>query len=201
MLLSMLKRLGMQTMDMGIIPDDPDLITQAFNYANQHADCVITCGGVSVGDTDYTRQVLQQLGDIDFWKLAIKPGKPLAVGRLSDCVFFGLPGNPVSAAVTFEQIAAPSLLLMAGSMPERFFSVTATASKPFRKRPGRTDFQRALCYKDEQGNLKAEPVGKQSSGVLSCFSHSNCYAVLERERGNIEIGENITIQLFDRVMT
>lgn len=201
MLMAMLSRLGCDVLDLGIVPDDKALLRQAFDYADQHADCVITSGGVSVGEADHTREVLEEVGKIDFWKLAIKPGKPLAFGRLANSVFFGLPGNPVSAAVTFDQVAAPALRLMAGEMPEAQLSILATAKQPFRKRPGRTDYQRALCYRDDQGKLWVKPAGSQSSGVLSCFSSSNCYAVLENQRGNVEEGELVSVQLFNPLLT
>ncbi len=200
MLKAMLERLGVEVIDLGIIEDEPDKILAAFEHADQHADCVITSGGVSVGEADYTREVLDNIGNIDFWKLAIKPGKPLAFGRLRNSLFFGLPGNPVSAAVTFGQIAAPSLSLLAGCTPEPAFPLQATAKYAFRKKPGRTDFQRAFCYTDDAGKLVVEPGGSQSSGVLSCYSSCNCYAVLESERGTVEPGESVTVQMFDKLL-
>lgn len=200
MLRAMLARLNVDVIDLGVIEDDPDKIRAAFTYADEHADCVITSGGVSVGEADYTREILEQFGTIDFWKLAIKPGKPLAFGRLHNSVFFGLPGNPVSAAVTFDKITAPSISLLAGCKPDKTISVKAIAKNGFRKKPGRTDFQRALCYRDEKGQLIVDSGGSQSSGVLSCFTTSNCYAVLEKERGMVKPGEAVDVQWFDSVL-
>jgi molybdopterin molybdotransferase len=201
MLLAMLNRLGADTIDLGIIKDDKALIKQAFELADSQADCVITSGGVSVGEADYTRDILDEIGTINFWKLAIKPGKPLAFGCMENSIFFGLPGNPVSAAVTFEKIVTPSLSLMTGCKAVEKLSLVATAKQQFKKKPGRTDFQRAFCSTDESGALWVESSGTQNSGVLSCFSHSNCYAVLENQRGNVEVGEKVSIQLFDRLMS
>lgn len=200
MLRAMLEKLCANVVDMGIIEDDPDKILAAFEYADEHADCVITSGGVSVGEADYTREILEKIATIDFWKLAIKPGKPLAFGRLNRSIFFGLPGNPVSAVVTFDQIASPSISLMAGCTSAPIVTVQAIAKNGFRKRPGRTDYQRAFCYRDESGELIIESRGSQSSGVLSCFSSSNCYAVLENQRGTVQAGEKVDVQWFDSVL-
>ena len=196
MLLAMLHRLDVETIDLGIINDDKKRIQKTFELADSQADCVITSGGVSVGEADYTREVLEEIGTINFWKLAIKPGKPLAFGCLNSSLFFGLPGNPVSAAITFEQIAAPSLLLMAGCTAIEKSSLVAIAKHPFKKKSGRTDFQRAWFSTDESGKLWVEPSGPQSSGVLSSFVQSNCYAVLEKQRVDVEVGEQVSIQLF-----
>ena len=200
MLRAMLRRLGAEVLDLGVIEDDPDKIRDAFIQADANADCVITSGGVSVGEADYTREILEEIGQVDFWKLAIKPGKPLAFGRLDNSLFFGLPGNPVSAAVTFDQIAAPSLSLLAGCTPEGKIAVKAIAKNKFKKKPGRTDYQRAVCYRDDNGQLIVDSGGSQSSGVLSCFTTSNCYAVLENSRGMVEPGEPVNVQWFDAVL-
>lgn len=200
MLRAMLRRLGAEVLDIGVIEDSPDKIREAFTQADANADCVITSGGVSVGEADYTREILEEIGQVDFWKLAIKPGKPLAFGRLNNSLFFGLPGNPVSAAVTFDQIAAPSLSLLAGCIPEGKITVRAIARNKFSKKPGRTDYQRAICYRDDNGQLMVDSGGSQSSGVLSCFTTSNCYAVLENNRGMIEPGEFVNVQWFDSVL-
>lgn len=197
MLVAMLSRLGAQVLDMGVIPDNKDDIRAAFEQANQQADCVLTSGGVSVGEADYTREILEEYGTIDFWKLAIKPGKPLAFGRLPNSIFFGLPGNPVSSAVTFDQIAKDALAHLAGEALKQTPSLKAKAKSNFRKRPGRTDYQRALYFVNEAGELCVKTVGSQSSGVLSCFSTSNCYAILENERSNVSEGETVTILPFD----
>jgi molybdopterin molybdotransferase len=196
MLVAMLSRLGAEVMDLGIIVDNKEKIRAAFEYANKHADCVVTSGGVSVGEADYTREILEEYGTIDFWKLAIKPGKPLAFGRLSDSIFFGLPGNPVSSAVTFDQIAAPALRYLAGCKVSTPQFLPAIAATPFKKRPGRSDYQRANYFVNEQGKICVATTGSQSSGVLSCFRKSNCYAVLENQRGDVVEGEAVQILPF-----
>ncbi len=200
MLKAMLKTLGAEVIDFGIIPDDRALIQRTFERADKEADCVITSGGVSVGEADYTKEVLDEYGSIDFWKLAIKPGKPLAFGRLKNSVFFGLPGNPVSSAVTFDQIAAPTLTCMAGQLSVSRIQFQATANSVFKKRPGRADYQRAVYYTNEDGLLCVKSAGSQSSGVLSCFSDSNCYALIEQERGRVEIGETLTVLPFSSLI-
>lgn len=200
MLVAMLSRLGAEVMDLGIIVDDKEKIRAAFEYANKHADCVVTSGGVSVGEADYTREILEEYGTIDFWKLAIKPGKPLAFGRLSDSIFFGLPGNPVSSAVTFDQIAAPALRYLAGCNVSTPQFLPAIAVTPFKKRPGRTDYQRANYFVNDQGKIGVATTGSQSSGVLSCFRQSNCYVVLENQRGNVAEGESVQILPFTNLI-
>ena len=196
MLSAMLQRQGVKVIDLGIVADNKAEIRKAFERANSQADCVITSGGVSVGEADFTREILEEYGNIDFWKLAIKPGKPLAFGRLSDSIFFGLPGNPVSSAVTFDQIAAPALSYLAGERVSDVPQLTAIAKSPMRKRPGRTDYQRAHYYVNAAGELCVEVLVSQSSGVLSGFSSSNCYAVLESERASVKEGERVTILPF-----
>lgn len=195
MLSAMLTNLYCKVLDLGMIGDDPTSIKAAFEQASLQADCVITSGGVSVGEADYTKMVLDEIGEVGFWKLAIKPGKPLAFGRLNNSFFFGLPGNPVSAAVTFEKIVAPSLQGLSGEQAALSIRITAQASAPFKKRPGRIDYQRAYCWK-ENNQLLVKPVGHQSSGVLSGFVKSNCYAVLEKNRASVREGEPVNIELF-----
>ncbi|MFW8592035.1 gephyrin-like molybdotransferase Glp [Glaciecola sp. 2405UD65-10] len=197
MILAMLSRLGAELIDMGIIPDQKELIRASFEKANELADCVITSGGVSVGEADYTREILEEYGQIDFWKLAIKPGKPLAFGRLPNSIFFGLPGNPVSSAVTFDQIAKLALKYMAGERASPAQVLKAKACSVFKKRPGRADYQRAHFYTNSNNELCVESTGTQSSGVLSCFSTSNCYAIIEQERGSVQVGETVSVLPFD----
>ncbi len=201
MLLAMLAQRGYQTIDLGIVPDDKQALRDAFEQADNNADLVLCSGGVSVGEADYTKDVLEEIGQVDFWKIAIKPGKPLAFGRLSKSLFVGLPGNPVSAMVTYLQIAEAALDLMSGQQPISRLRLTAIADEDFRKRPGRLDFQRALCWAGHDGDLRVKPMGNQSSGVLSSFSQSNCFAVLELERGSVFAGEQVTIELFDSRLT
>lgn len=196
-LYALLNELGAKVLDLGVVEDNPDSIRDAFLKADKEADVVITSGGVSVGEADFTRDILEELGEIDFWKLAMKPGKPLAFGRLPNSYFFGLPGNPVSAMVTFHQIALPNLLRLGGNEPAPRFRIQARAAAPFKKRPGRTDFQRGIWERDNQNGLQVSPLSNQSSGVLSSISQANCYIVLEQERGSVEAGEMVTIEPFD----
>lgn len=197
MLKAMLKALHINVLDLGVIPDNKHAITDAFTKASEQAHCVITSGGVSVGEADFTRQVLEDIGNVHFWKLAIKPGKPLAFGNIQQCVFFGLPGNPVSSAVTFDILAKPALLKIAGLCQHHKPLLKAKASAPFKKKPGRTDYQRAIYQIDERGNITVAPYKEQSSAVLSGFSGSNGYAVLEQHRNSVKAGEWVTIKPYN----
>jgi len=195
-----LQRMGVQVLDYGIVPDDIEKLTRAFNDANDKADVVITSGGVSVGDADYTKDVLNTLGEIQFWKLAIKPGKPFAFGQLGKSYFIGLPGNPVSALVTLHQLARPMLVKLSGAQAEAPLRLTATATAPLKKSPGRTDFQRGIYQINQQGLLEVSATGAQGSGILSSISAANCYIVLEQMRGAVAAGETVTIEPFDEVL-
>ncbi|RQM59464.1 molybdenum cofactor synthesis domain-containing protein, partial [Aeromonas enteropelogenes] len=148
---AMLARLGCDCLDLGILPDNPDLLRAAFIRADQEADVLITTGGVSVGEADFTKQLLDELGEIGFWKLAIKPGKPFAFGRLPHAWFFGLPGNPVSAMVTFDQLVQPALAKLAGQRFERPLQLQAVAAEQLKKSPGRLDFQRGILSQGPNG--------------------------------------------------
>lgn len=198
---AMLKRLGCEVLNLGIIKDDPDALTQAFEQACQQCDAVISSGGVSVGEADYTKEVLDTLGEINFWKLAIKPGKPFAFGFIKrnekSTAFFGLPGNPVSAAVTFHQLALPCLQIMSGEQTEEPLALSLPVNHPLKKRPGRTDFQRGHIV-TQKGQLTANSSGIQSSGMLTSMTESNCYIVLEQEQGSINSGETVKVIPFDR---
>lgn len=199
-LTAILQRLNVEILDEGLIPDQPDLIRAAFERAGSEADVIISSGGVSVGDTDFVKDILNELGEIGFWKVAIKPGKPFAFGHLGKAVFFGLPGNPVSSVVTLHQLALPILRTMAGEAPEPPLQLTAKAVSGFKKRPGRQDFQRATlgCV---DGENQIDSNGAQGSGVLTSFQGANAYAVLEVERGQVNPGEMVSVIPFDRFMT
>lgn len=193
-----LKRLNIEVLNLGIIPDDPDALRLAFSRCQQECDAIISSGGVSVGEADYTKTILDELGDIEFWKLAIKPGKPFAFGKLAGTPFFGLPGNPSSAAITFHQLAVPTLLKMSGEIRSPALVLKAKAPKDIRKRPGRTDFQRGILIQEEDGTLNIDSSMDQSSGMLSSMSRGNCYIRIEQERGNVKAGEEVEIIPFDR---
>ncbi|MGN5183358.1 molybdopterin molybdotransferase MoeA [Aeromonas veronii] len=192
---AMLARLGCDCLDLGIIPDDPAQLRAAFIRADEESDVLITTGGVSVGEADFTKQLLDELGEIGFWKLAIKPGKPFAFGRLPRAWFFGLPGNPVSAMVTFDQLVQPALAKLAGQHFERPLQLQAIAAEPLKKSPGRLDFQRGILSQGPNG-LEVRSTGSQDSAVFSSLSQANCYIVLERERGRVAVGETVTVEPF-----
>ncbi|WP_429091888.1 molybdopterin molybdotransferase MoeA [Aeromonas veronii] len=192
---AMLARMGCDCLDLGIIPDDPAQLRAAFIRADEEADVLITTGGVSVGEADFTKQLLDELGEIGFWKLAIKPGKPFAFGRLPRAWFFGLPGNPVSAMVTFDQLVQPALAKLAGQHFERPLQLQAIAAEPLKKSPGRLDFQRGILSQGPNG-LEVRSTGSQDSAVFSSLSQANCYIVLERERGRVAAGETVTVEPF-----
>ncbi len=200
----LLEKLNCEIIDYGILPDDPLLFEQTFTQAQQSADVLITSGGVSVGEADFTKTVLEKLGKISFWKIAMKPGKPFAFGQLEKAWFFGLPGNPVSALVTFYQLVQPALLKLAGVNAEKIanFSpnLTACTTTALKKAVGRQDFQRGFYSINEQGQLVVRAVGMQGSHIFSAFNESNCFIVLEQERGNVAVGETVTIQPFNSLL-
>jgi molybdopterin molybdotransferase len=193
---ALLQRLPVELTDLGVIADDPVALRNAFTQAMQFADVVISTGGVSVGDADYTKTILAELGEIDFWKIAMKPGKPFAFGRLGCSWFFGLPGNPVSTAVTYHQLVVPALRVLAGEISESPQTRIAIASHALKKQPGRTDFQRGILEYNN-GNYYVRSAGLQSSGVLTGMAQANCYIRLEAERGPVAQGETVITIPFD----
>ncbi|XXN64417.1 molybdopterin molybdotransferase MoeA [Enterobacter ludwigii] len=197
----MLNKLGCEVIDLGVVADDQAALRTAFTEADRQADVVISTGGVSVGEADFTRAMLEELGAITFWKLAIKPGKPFAFGRLANSWFCGLPGNPVSAAVTFYQLVQPLLATLTGQttriMPLR---QRARATQRLKKSPGRLDFQRAILSRGDDGVLEVRSTGAQGSHVFSSFALANCFVVLERDRGDVEPGEWVEIEAFNSLL-
>ncbi|MGX9416685.1 molybdopterin molybdotransferase MoeA [Vibrio sp. WJH972] len=194
---ALLSRFGCEAIDLGIIPDSQETIEQAFDKAQAMADVVITSGGVSVGEADYTKDILARLGTINFWKLAIKPGKPFAFGALDGALFCGLPGNPVSAMVTMYVLVQPLLAKLSGEIDwQAPPSIPATSKSNFKKGKGRTDYQRGV-YWVEDGKLVVETAGNQSSGAFTAMSAANCFIVLEQERGKVEMGESVNIEPFN----
>ena len=192
-----LRRLNVDVIELGIIADDPKLIEQAFIKADNLADAVISTGGVSVGEADYTKQVLSQLGDIGFWKIAMKPGKPFAFGRLSNSYFFGLPGNPVSALVTAHQLVVPALLKLQNTEAKKALTFKVKSAVALKKAIGRKDFQRGILSVNENGELLVCSTGSQGSGVLTSISSANCYIILAAEQGSVLAGETVVVQPFD----
>ncbi|MGX5915381.1 molybdopterin molybdotransferase MoeA [Aliidiomarina sp. Khilg15.8] len=189
---AMLQRLGCEVIDRGLIADDKQAIKAAFESSSEQAHAIICSGGVSVGDADYTRQILESYGSVGFWKVAMKPGKPFAFGKVNSAWFFGLPGNPVSAVVTFDQLALPILQKMRGNDFYKRVSLQLKAGSSFKKRPGRADFQRGLIQ-DVDGESQVVSTGPQGSAMLTSLAQGNCYVCLEAERGNVVPGEWVNV--------
>lgn len=205
-LFAMLRRLNVDTLDLGVVRDEPAALEAALRSAAASADVVLTSGGVSVGEADFTKQLLQTFGDVAFWSLAMRPGRPLAFGRVWSgdrpglglpALFFGLPGNPVAVMVTFYQIVREALLLMSGATPQPLPVIRATSRQAIRKRAGRTEFQRGVAVQSEQGEWRVTPTGSQSSGVLSSMSEANCFIVLDHDEGEIAEGQQVAIMPFE----
>ena len=194
----MLTRLGVEAMDMGAIRDNPAAIEAAFSEASRAADVVITSGGVSVGEADFVKQILQRLGEVLFWKIAMKPGRPLAYGKIGGAHFFGLPGNPVSAMVTFYQFVREALLVLAGvSNPRPLPMLKAVCTTPIKKAPGRTEFQRGILAQEPDGQWTVRVTGNQGSAILSSMSQANCFIVLPDAQGNTPAGATVDVQLLE----
>ncbi|TYA33405.1 molybdopterin molybdotransferase MoeA [Aggregatibacter actinomycetemcomitans] len=193
----LLEKLNCEVLDFGILPDNEAQFENSFIEAQQQADLVITSGGVSVGEADFTKHILEKVGKINFWKIAIKPGKPFAFGKLKNAWFCGLPGNPVSALVTFYQLVQPAIAKLSGySQWQAPARLPAVAAVNLKKAPGRLDFQRGYYHVNVQGQIEVQPVGFQGSHLFSSFVKSNCFIVLEQERGNVAAGETVTIEPF-----
>ncbi|MCU7837390.1 MAG: molybdopterin molybdotransferase MoeA [gamma proteobacterium symbiont of Taylorina sp.] len=193
----LLKNMDVDIIDMGVIKDDRQAIEDAFNTAASVADAVITSGGVSVGEADFVKETLEKLGRINFWKISMKPGKPLAFGTLGNSLFFGLPGNPVSVIATFYQFVQPALKRMKGQNIVLPMVIKAKTTEFLKKRPGRTDFQRGILEQAENGELTVRNAGTQASHVLTAMSNANCFIVLPAEGGSVEIGEMVDVQPFE----
>ncbi len=192
----MLSRLGVEIIDMGVVRDSPAALEKAFRKAAKSADVVITTGGVSVGEADFVKQLMAKLGEVLFWKIAMRPGRPMAFGRIGNAFLFGLPGNPVAVMVTFYQFVRDALLFMSGREDATIPLLQAAAAENLRKVPGRTEYQRGVLFK-EQDQWKVRTTGQQGSGVLRSMSEANCFIVLEHERGAVKAGELVSVQLFD----
>jgi molybdopterin molybdotransferase len=194
----MLMRLGVELIDMGVVRDDPARLEHAFKTAAANADAIISSGGVSVGEADFTRALLAELGEVLFWKIAMKPGRPMAFGRIGNAFFFGLPGNPVAVMVTFYQFVRDALLALAGRTDEfRLPALRVPCASALKKSPGRTEFQRGILAQDATGNWSVRVTGAQGSGVLRSMSEANCFIVLEHGRGSVAPGDLVTVQLME----
>jgi len=208
-LMGLLNRLGLDVLDCGIIQDDPIALKAAFVQAASIADVIISSGGVSVGEADFTKQVMQELGDIGFWKIAMRPGRPMAFGTLKpvpnqqpprSTLFFGLPGNPVAVMVTFYQFVQSALLHLGGATQLRPPLTQAIASAAIRKKPGRTEYQRGILEIGPDGRTRVRVTGSQGAGILRSMSEANCFIVLGHEQGNVAAGELVNVVLFEGLL-
>lgn len=200
-LFGMLTKLGVEVMDMGAIADDPILLENTLLSAVTQADVVITSGGVSVGEADYMKLLLAKHGQVMFWKVAMKPGRPLAYGKVGSAHYFGLPGNPVAVMVTFYQFVRDALLRLMGQsspVPLPMFSVQCTQA--IKKMTGRTEFQRGILFADTDGSWRVKPTGAQGSALLSSMSLANCFIVLDETVGNLEAGAMVQVQVLDGIV-
>ena len=193
----LLTRLGCEVIDMGVVRDDPALLEAAFAKAAQTADAIITSGGVSVGEADFTKAMMKKLGDVAFWKIAMRPGRPMAVGRIGKSVLFGLPGNPVAVMVTFLAFVRPALLRMMGSTAQAAPLLRAKCLEPLRKKAGRTEYQRGFVSSAPDGTLQVRTTGNQGSGVLSSMVQGNGLIVLHHAQGNVAVGDEVDVLMFE----
>ncbi|MFU8789653.1 MAG: gephyrin-like molybdotransferase Glp [Methylobacter sp.] len=182
--------------DLGVIADDKQLLQARLVEAARHYDAIITTGGASVGEADYVQEILHNCGEVDFWKIAIKPGKPLAFGTLGGCYFFGLPGNPVAVVVTFQKIVLPALRRLAGLSSAKPLTVTATCTSALKKSPGRQEYQRGILSQNQRGEFFVVSAGRQGSHILSSMSQSNCYIVLPTECNGVQVGDSVIVEPF-----
>jgi molybdopterin molybdotransferase len=201
----LLTRLGVEVIDMGVVGDEPALLEAAFRKAAQMADAIITSGGVSMGEADHTKAMMKQLGDVVFWRIAMRPGRPMAVGSIQQAgksaVLFGLPGNPVAVMVTFLAFVRPALLrLMGCSGSGEPVLLQAKSAEPLRKKPGRTEYQRGIVTRDADGGLSVRITGNQGSGVLRSMVEANGLIVLHHEQGNVNAGDSVDVMMFDGVV-
>lgn len=196
-LFGLLSRLPVEILDLGVIKDDPVSLRQALLEAAEKADMTITTGGVSVGDADYIKDILAEIGDIAFWKIAIKPGRPLTFGKINNSLFMGLPGNPVAVMVTFEQFVLPAIQQLSGAEASPPTRLQAISQDRLRKLPGRQEIQRGIATRDDNNQWQVRRTGKQGSGILSSMSKANCFILLDEDNSGVEPGDVVDIQLFD----
>ncbi|MBR9729338.1 molybdopterin molybdotransferase MoeA [Shewanella intestini] len=197
----LLTKANIEWLDLGVIRDDKEAIRAAFKEAAAKADMVLTSGGVSVGDADYTKQILSEEGEITFWRLAIKPGKPFAFGKLGEAIFCGLPGNPVSSMVTFYKLVWPIINKMQGLAPVTPLTCQATLTTDIKKSPGRFEYQRGILTTNANGQLEVATTGGQSSGMLTSMSMANCFVLLEQQQGNTAAGTTVIVEPFNTVLS
>ncbi len=197
----MLTRLNVEVIDLGVVRDNPAALEAAFTQAAASADAVITSGGVSVGEADHTKQVMAKLGDVLFWKIAMRPGRPMAIGRMGapghEAILFGLPGNPVAVMVTFYAFVRNALLAMSGASAAPLPVLRARSSEALRKKPGRTEYQRGIVSQAADGQWDVRITGAQGSGILRSMSVANGMVVLHHEQGNVAAGELVDVWPFE----
>ena len=208
-LTGLLNRLNLDIIDCGIVRDDPTALKEAFCAAAAQADVLISSGGVSVGEADFTKQIMQELGDVGFWKIAMRPGRPMAFGILKavagksparKTLFFGLPGNPVAVMVTFYQFVRAALLQLNGANQTDVPLTQAISTEGIRKKPGRTEFQRAILSRGADGKPTVRLTGSQGAGILRSMSEANCFVILAHEQGNVAAGEWVDVALFEGLL-
>ena len=193
----MLSRLGVEVVDLGVVRDRPEAVRDAFEQAAAMADVVITSGGVSTGEADHAQRTLAEIGEVGFWRIAIRPGRPLAFGRVRDALFFGLPGNPVAVMVTFYQFVQPALFVMMGDDGARALPpVRVRCVSRLRKKPGRIEYYRAVLHRDENGETVVASTGSTGSGLLHTMSDANCFIVLPEDGESVQPGEMVDVQPF-----
>jgi molybdopterin molybdotransferase len=197
----MLSRLGVDIMDMGVVRDEPAALEAAFRSAAANADAIITSGGVSVGEADYTKRMMRELGEVAFWTIAMRPGRPMAFGSIAHegkrAALFGLPGNPVAVMVTFYHFVREGLLRMQGQALEPLPLMRAISKTALRKKPGRTEYQRGIVTPRADGRYEVSITGSQGSGILRSMSEANCFVMLHHEQGNVDVGGEVDVLLFD----
>jgi molybdopterin molybdotransferase len=193
----MLQRLGCEVIDLGVVRDDPAALRAAFSEAAASADAVITSGGVSVGEADHTKQIMAELGDVLFWRIAMRPGRPMAIGRIGNAILFGLPGNPVAVMVTFYAFVRDALRAMSGMAAEPQPLLRAACTTPLRKKPGRTEYQRGVVTRSADGRWQVAITGSQGSGILSSMSVANGMVVLHHAQGDVAKGDDVDVIGFD----
>jgi molybdopterin molybdotransferase len=204
-LIGALQRLGVDVLDLGMVPDEPAALRATLRRAVAEADAVLTSGGVSVGDADYTRDLLAEMGQVAFWKVAMRPGRPFAFGPLRGDAgrtawLFALPGNPVAALVTFYAFAREALLVLAGARPEPLVTLSARCQTAIRKRPGRTEFQRGVVERSADGSWQVRLTGSQGAGILRSLTEANALVVLGHEQGSVAAGDPVEVWLFDALV-
>jgi molybdopterin molybdotransferase len=197
---SLLERLGCEVIELGVVRDEPVALEAAFRSAAAQSDVILSSGGVSVGEADFTKGMMAKLGDVAFWRIAMRPGRPFAVGRIGNTVLFGMPGNPVAVMVTFLTLVRPALLQMMGARPQALPLLQAHCQEPMRKKAGRTEYQRGIVSTGPDGRLQVRTTGNQGSGVLSSMVQANGLIVLHHAQGSVAVGDLVDVMMFQGVI-